>query len=128
MIFIGYTLRMLLWTHAAFFLLPHLAFISVESFFRTAELIGLRLALWLNVGLFFGPQVLRFCFVHHTLCHSDFGTCYSAYVTAFQDPSFGGRSAREVPCRAAIASSIWVHWLRSSLRMFSTSILLVVTG
>jgi hypothetical protein len=64
MVFIGCILRILLWPHAVFFLSAHLAFISVESFFRMAELIGLCLTLPVNVGLLV-LWSLRFRFAHH---------------------------------------------------------------
>lgn len=51
-------------TQAAVFLPTHLAFIRTESFFRAAELIGLRFAVWTNIGLLFAAPTLRLCFAH----------------------------------------------------------------
>jgi len=50
-------------TQAAFLLWFHLAVISVDNFFRAAELIGLRLAVLIKVGFFAAPE-LRFCLAH----------------------------------------------------------------
>src|SRR5215469_11338061 len=51
-------------TQAAFFLSAHPAFVIVESFFRAAELIGLRLLACIKAGLPFAAPELRFRFAH----------------------------------------------------------------
>src|SRR5215831_21416657 len=81
-------------TQAAVFLPTHLAFIRTESFFRAAELIGLRFAVWTNIGLLFAapPCVsasptrpsLHHQFWHVLQCSCDGVSCRHGLLDAYR--------------------------------------------
>lgn len=90
---------------AAFLLSTHLAFISAESLFRVAALIGRRAVEFLDVGL-------RFCFAHHAFLASPILARAAALMWRrfrLVDGAFCGRPRRALeltPIRAAIACSM----------------------
>jgi len=83
--------------------LCHLAFIGVESFFRAAELIGLRLAVSIGVWLLRGTGVVLLLRPPGFLCCPDSGTCCSTHVAGVSHPSPWVETARKLPSKAPIA-------------------------